>query len=369
MSSGQVLRPIMVMAGGTGGHVYPALAVARALGAHSRRVVWLGTKRGLEARVVPAAGIDIEWISVHGLRGKGLATIVLAPVHLAVALYQSLCAMNRHRPAAVLGMGGFVSGPGGLAAWLTRRPLLIHEQNAVAGLSNRLLARLARVVLQAFPGSFPARVKCETVGNPVRTEITSLPSPSRRFAERHRGYVTKYDASSADLNPIGAISKTDLRRFLQWAAENLGYTALFEIVTAPPTAELEPITATHRQVDEADMGMTYDELSQFGRLRKIHRCGPVSMFEKLVHEWDYLPPAEVAVKVKRFFYFYSINRHKMTVLTPSYHAEAYSPDDNRFDLRHFLYNARWGWQFRRIDRMVAAMEQLQASKAEKPVSA
>jgi NAD+ synthase (glutamine-hydrolysing) len=192
---------------------------------------------------------------------------------------------------------------------------------------------------------------------------------SANVDESLRGYVTKYDASSADLNPIGAISKTDLRRFLQWAAENLGYTALFEIVTAPPTAELEPITATHRQVDEADMGMTYDELSQFGRLRKIHRCGPVSMFEKLVHEWDYLPPAEVAVKVKRFFYFYSINRHKMTVLTPAYHAEAYSPDDNRFDLRHFLYNARWGWQFRRIDRMVAAMEQLQASKAEKPVSA
>jgi UDP-N-acetylglucosamine--N-acetylmuramyl-(pentapeptide) pyrophosphoryl-undecaprenol N-acetylglucosamine transferase len=179
-----LLRPIMVMAGGTGGHVYPALAVARALATHSCRVVWLGTHRGLEARVVPAAGIEMEWISVQGLRGKGVITLLLAPFRLLLALYQSLRAMHRHRPAAVLGMGGFVSGPGGLAAWMTRRPLLIHEQNAVAGLTNRLLARLARVVLQAFPGSFPPGVKCETVGNPVRREIAALPMPALRFRAR-----------------------------------------------------------------------------------------------------------------------------------------------------------------------------------------
>ncbi|MDH5215074.1 MAG: undecaprenyldiphospho-muramoylpentapeptide beta-N-acetylglucosaminyltransferase [Gammaproteobacteria bacterium] len=184
MNGAQVLRPIMVMAGGTGGHVFPALAVARALGEHSCRVVWLGTHRGLEARVVPAAGIDMEWVSVQGLRGKGFLTLLAAPFRLALALFQSLRAMHRHRPAAVLGMGGFVSGPGGFAAWLTRRPLLIHEQNAVAGLTNRLLARLARVVLQAFPGSFPAHVKCETVGNPVRSEISSLPGPATRFTGR-----------------------------------------------------------------------------------------------------------------------------------------------------------------------------------------
>lgn len=105
------------------------------------------------------------------------------------------------------------------------------------------------------------------------------------------------------------------------------------------------------------MGMTYEELSQFGRLRKIERCGPLNMFEKLVFEWDHLPPREVAEKVKRFFYYYAINRHKMTVLTPSYHAESYSPDDNRFDLRQFLYNARWTWQFRKIDSMVERLEE------------
>lgn len=104
------------------------------------------------------------------------------------------------------------------------------------------------------------------------------------------------------------------------------------------------------------MGMTYEELSQFGRLRKINRYGPLAMFEKLVYEWDHLPPEAVALKVKHFFRSYAINRHKATVLTPAYHAESYSPDDNRFDLRQFLYNARWTWQFRRIDELVEEWE-------------
>ena len=174
--------------------------------------------------------------------------------------------------------------------------------------------------------------------------------------ESLRGYLTKYDCSSADLNPIGAISKSDLERFLRWASENLGYTALVEVIDATPSAELEPITKTHVQEDEADMGMTYAELTRFGRLRKVHRCGPLSMFEKLIHEWPHIAPCKIAKKVKRFFYYYSINRHKMTILTPAYHAESYSPDDNRFDLRQFLYNVRWTWQFRKIDELVQKMQ-------------
>jgi UDP-N-acetylglucosamine--N-acetylmuramyl-(pentapeptide) pyrophosphoryl-undecaprenol N-acetylglucosamine transferase len=172
------------MAGGTGGHVYPALAVARALQANSRDIVWLGTHRGLESRVVPAAGIDMEWISVKGLRRKGVLALIIAPLQLCWALLQSLAVIIRRRPAAVLGMGGFVSGPGGVAAWLTRRPLVIHEQNAAAGMTNRLLARLARVVLQAFPGSFNSKVIAETVGNPVREDIAAVPLPSERFGDR-----------------------------------------------------------------------------------------------------------------------------------------------------------------------------------------
>jgi UDP-N-acetylglucosamine--N-acetylmuramyl-(pentapeptide) pyrophosphoryl-undecaprenol N-acetylglucosamine transferase len=172
------------MAGGTGGHVYPALAVARALQAKSCDVVWLGTHRGIESRIVVDAGIQMEWISVQGLRRKGALAMIIAPFSLARALVQSLAVIFRLRPAAVLGMGGFVSGPGGVAAWLTRRPLLIHEQNAAAGLTNRLLARLARVVLQAFPGSFNSSVRAETVGNPVREDIAAVPVPEDRYTNR-----------------------------------------------------------------------------------------------------------------------------------------------------------------------------------------
>ncbi len=179
-----VSKPILVMAGGTGGHVYPALAVARALQDEDQSIVWLGTHRGLESRVIPAAGIDIEWINIKGLRRKGVLALVVAPFQLAWALMQAVGVIWRRRPSAVLGMGGFVAGPGGLAAWLTRRPLVIHEQNAAAGLTNRLLARLARVVLQAFPGSFNSSVRAETVGNPVRTDIAAVAPPSIRYSER-----------------------------------------------------------------------------------------------------------------------------------------------------------------------------------------
>ncbi|KAG0258698.1 glutamine-dependent NAD(+) synthetase [Actinomortierella ambigua] len=172
-----------------------------------------------------------------------------------------------------------------------------------------------------------------------------------------RGYFTKYDCSSADINPIGGISKSDLRRFIAYAQLAFDMPILESFLTATPTAELEPITATYVQSDEVDMGMTYDELTVFGRLRKVNKCGPYSMFTKLLHIWgDERTPEEIAVKVKRFFFYYSINRHKMTTVTPAYHAESYSPDDNRFDLRPFLYNASWAWQFEKIDKTVAALE-------------
>ncbi|XP_072950350.1 glutamine-dependent NAD(+) synthetase [Typha angustifolia] len=180
---------------------------------------------------------------------------------------------------------------------------------------------------------------------------------SSNVDEGLRGYLTKYDCSSADINPIGSVSKQDLRAFLRWAAIHLHYPSLAEVEAAPPTAELEPIRSNYNQLDEVDMGMTYEELSVYGRLRKIFRCGPVSMFQNLCHRWcGRLSPTEVADKVKHFFKYYSINRHKMTVLTPSYHAESYSPEDNRFDLRQFLYNSRWPYQFRKIDQLVEGMD-------------
>jgi UDP-N-acetylglucosamine--N-acetylmuramyl-(pentapeptide) pyrophosphoryl-undecaprenol N-acetylglucosamine transferase len=177
-------RTVLIMAGGTGGHVFPALALARTLQARAWKVVWLGTRRGLEARVVPAERIPIEWLSIGGLRGKGLLTWIAAPLRVARALIEALGVMRRQRPHVVVGLGGFVTGPGGVAAWLMRRPLLIHEQNAIAGFTNRCLARLAREVLCAFPDAFGAGVNAEVIGNPVRHEIAALPPPAARFAAR-----------------------------------------------------------------------------------------------------------------------------------------------------------------------------------------
>jgi UDP-N-acetylglucosamine--N-acetylmuramyl-(pentapeptide) pyrophosphoryl-undecaprenol N-acetylglucosamine transferase len=177
-------RPVLIMAGGTGGHVFPALAVAAELSARGIAVSWLGTQRGLESRVVPAAGYPLETMRVSGIRGKGVMKIIVAPFMLMIALLQALFIQLRLRPRAVLGMGGFAAGPGGVVAWLLRRPLLIHEQNSVAGMTNRWLAPLARVVMEAFPGSLPARRHAVHTGNPVRAEITRLPSPSERLAGR-----------------------------------------------------------------------------------------------------------------------------------------------------------------------------------------
>jgi UDP-N-acetylglucosamine--N-acetylmuramyl-(pentapeptide) pyrophosphoryl-undecaprenol N-acetylglucosamine transferase len=178
--------PIMIMAGGTGGHVFPGLAVAEILKARDQSVVWLGTHRGLEAELVPARGIEIEWIAIAGVRGRGIAAWLAAPFKIAWSVMQALGVMMRRRPGAVLGLGGFVAGPGGIAAWLVRKPLVIHEQNAVAGTTNRLLARLARRVFEAFPGSFPPRFGADVIGNPVRETIVAAGRRARsRFgAER-----------------------------------------------------------------------------------------------------------------------------------------------------------------------------------------
>ncbi|XP_058732150.1 glutamine-dependent NAD(+) synthetase-like [Vicia villosa] len=171
------------------------------------------------------------------------------------------------------------------------------------------------------------------------------------------GYLTRYDCSSADINPIGSLCKQDIRAFLQWAAIHLGYSSLADIEAAPPTAELEPISSDYIQTDEVDLGMSYEELSVYGKLRKTFRCGPVFMFQNLCHKWGArLSPSQVAEKVKLFFTTYSINRYKMTTLTPSYHAESYSPEDNRFDLRQFLYNTSWPYQFRKIDELVHELD-------------
>jgi UDP-N-acetylglucosamine--N-acetylmuramyl-(pentapeptide) pyrophosphoryl-undecaprenol N-acetylglucosamine transferase len=176
--------PVLVMAGGTGGHVFPALAVAKVLRDRGVPVVWLGVPGSMEARLVPANGFPIEWLTVQGIRGKGIGAWAMAPVRILSAVLQAMAIVRRLKPRAVLGAGGYVSGPGGIAAWLLRVPLLIHEQNAIPGLTNRWLAKMAGQVMQAFPGSFAAAVHAHTVGNPVRADIAALPEPAARFAGR-----------------------------------------------------------------------------------------------------------------------------------------------------------------------------------------
>jgi UDP-N-acetylglucosamine--N-acetylmuramyl-(pentapeptide) pyrophosphoryl-undecaprenol N-acetylglucosamine transferase len=172
---------IMIMAGGTGGHVYPALAVAHELQRRGHAVVWMGAPDSFESRTVPKHGFPIEFVRVSGLRGKGVLKLLLAPLLIARAMLDAWAALRKRAPAVVLGMGGFAAGPGGLVARLWGVPLVIHEQNAAAGLTNRWLARLAQRVLEAFPQTFAS---AETVGNPVRAEIQAVAEPGTRLAGR-----------------------------------------------------------------------------------------------------------------------------------------------------------------------------------------
>ena len=174
-------RSILIMAGGTGGHIFPALAVADYLRAQGWNITWLGAPDSMEAELAPRHGYQMAWVNFSGLRGKGLLRWIALPFNLLRALAQSAVALFRHRPDVVLGMGGYITFPGGVMAALLRRPLLIHEQNSIAGLSNRTLAHFAKRVLSGFPDVLPAAEWC---GNPVRGSIAALPDPQVRYATR-----------------------------------------------------------------------------------------------------------------------------------------------------------------------------------------
>ncbi len=173
---------VMIMAGGTGGHVFPALAVAQELQARGCEVSWLGTPDSFESRLVPERGIALDEIPAHRLRGEGMGARLLAPLHLLRAMLRAGSILRRRRPQVVLGMGGFVAGPGGLMSRVLGIPLVIHEQNTVPGLTNRWLARIATRVIEAFPGTFDKGARVRTCGNPIRPEIAQLPPPEGRVA-------------------------------------------------------------------------------------------------------------------------------------------------------------------------------------------
>jgi UDP-N-acetylglucosamine--N-acetylmuramyl-(pentapeptide) pyrophosphoryl-undecaprenol N-acetylglucosamine transferase len=199
---------VLVMAGGTGGHVFPALAVAECLRDRGAEVRWLGASGGMESTLVPQYGFEFHGIAIRGLRGNGLRGWLAAPWHVLCATCSAISVLRNMRANVVLGMGGFASGPGGLAAWLTRRPLVIHEQNAVAGLTNRILSRFAKRVLEAFPESFAASFAAHLTGNPVRSSIAALEVPAVRFAARDTGGPAQ-DASTDDKHRIASRTRDE----------------------------------------------------------------------------------------------------------------------------------------------------------------
>ncbi len=174
--------PVMIFAGGTGGHIFPGLAVAAALRARDVPVVWLGAEGGMETRLVPQHGIAIETIAISGLRGKGIGTLLRAPLRVLSAIRAAARVLRKHRPRAVISFGGFAAGPGGIAAALAGIPLLVHEQNRAPGMTNRVLVKFARCVLTGFPDAFPG--KETVVGNPVRSVISEVAAPRERFEGR-----------------------------------------------------------------------------------------------------------------------------------------------------------------------------------------
>jgi UDP-N-acetylglucosamine--N-acetylmuramyl-(pentapeptide) pyrophosphoryl-undecaprenol N-acetylglucosamine transferase len=176
--------PVLIMAGGTGGHIFPGLAVADALRACEIPVLWLGGAGGMETRLVPARGIAMEAVPVSGVRGKKLLERLTAPWMVLRAVFASIRILRESRPRSVLSLGGYVAGPGGIAAWLLRKPLLVHEQNRIPGFTNRVLARFAKRVLAGFSDAFPSRAHAEWTGNPVRAQIAALPPPAQRLGVR-----------------------------------------------------------------------------------------------------------------------------------------------------------------------------------------
>lgn len=176
-------RPVLILAGGTGGHIFPGLAVAHALRARGVAVAWLGADGAMETRLVPPHGIELDTLAIRGVRGKGIGTLLRAPFALAAAVRHALRVVRARCPRAVVSFGGFAAGPGGLAARLSGVPLVVHEQNRAPGLTNRVLSHVAERVLTGFPDTFAGRAE-QWVGNPVRAEIAAVPPPATRFEHR-----------------------------------------------------------------------------------------------------------------------------------------------------------------------------------------
>ncbi len=269
------VRPVLIMAGGTGGHVFPALAVADELRSRGIPVVWLGTKAGIESRLVPQAGYPIEWMSITGLRGKNTLTLLLAPLRITMACWQALAVLLRRNPCAVLGMGGFASGPGGLMAWLIRKPLIIHEQNAIAGLTNKILAKFATTVMQAFPAVFKRAI---TTGNPVRQSICEITKPEFRFKQ-------DTDDGRANLRLLivgGSLGAAKLNEIIPQALEKIEINSRPEVIHQTGLKNIESAKKHYLNTGiEAKVEAFIDDMSSVYEWADlvICRAGAMTVFE------------------------------------------------------------------------------------------
>ena len=245
-------RTILIMAGGTGGHIYPGMAVADVLRADGWNVVWLGAPHSMEAELVPQHGYPVAWVNFSGVRGKGIVRMLLLPLMLLRAFAQSIGVLLRHRPDVVLGMGGYITFPGGMMAAFLNRPLVIHEQNSIAGLSNKVLAKLATRVLSGFPGVLP---EAQWVGNPVRADIAALPEPAQRYANR-----------SGKLKVLvvgGSLGAQALNEALPKALALLGEDERHDVVHQSGKKHFDAVKGLYAQVGvRADIRAFLDDMAQ-----------------------------------------------------------------------------------------------------------
>lgn len=210
---------VLIMAGGTGGHIYPGLAVADVLRQQNIPVRWLGADGGMEALTVPKAGIELDLVAISGLRGKGLKRWVHMPLMLIRAVWQARRLLEANRPGCAISFGGYAAAPGGIAAWTKGIPLLVHEQNRIPGLTNRLLVHFSRRILQGFPGTFSEKLSPIDSGNPVRREVAALPEPKTRFAGRTgpiRVLITGGSQGASILNQVVPAALKILSSFLSF---------------------------------------------------------------------------------------------------------------------------------------------------------
>lgn len=273
------MRPVLIMAGGTGGHVFPALAVADELRDRGVPVVWLGTKAGIESRLVPQAGYPIEWMSITGLRGKNTMTLVLAPVRLLGACWQALMVLFKLKPCVVLGMGGFASGPGGLMAWITRKPLVVHEQNAIAGLTNKILARLATIILQAFPGVFE---NGSVTGNPVRQSICDIKKPEERDIAGHNKAIDEQQRNLRLLIVGGSLGAVKLNEIIPQALAKIDQSLRPEVIHQTGLKNIEQASELYRRADvDAKVKAFIDDMPAAYEWADlvICRAGAMTVFE------------------------------------------------------------------------------------------